>query len=217
MPEAKEPAQLVDQEEALDEEEMPERSIPPVVTGDAAIRPPGRIVSWWRRRSLWQKAMLVILFFGTLTVGAFFAPPEGDVNNVTGDAPASPTVAIIDQVEKITINQSFEYQGIQITILDATLATKFTDDRNRGGKYTLRVMVKTNNPSSQTLGLPYNSFFKLKGSDGSIIEPKRLSIKPQEQSNSGQTGYIDFPVETTAPLSTYAVLFDNKVSIPFGK
>ena len=47
--------------------------------------------------------------------------------------------------------------------------------RNRGGKYTLRVMVKTNNPSSQTLGLPYNSYFRLKGPDGNLIEPKRLA------------------------------------------
>lgn len=201
-----------DELEEPDEESRrprPVASAPPVLG-----KPPGRLKRLWNRLTTKQRAALGIAVICLMVVGAFLAPPEGDSTNVTGDMPNTPTVVVTNLIEKVPVNQPFEYKGVKITLLDASLATNFSDDRNRGGLYTLRVMVQTSNPSAQNVGIPYIDFFRLRDANGKIIEPKRIAIKPQEKPNSSQTGFVDFPVDEKASLSTYTLLFGKAVSVP---
>src|SRR5690349_11565149 len=69
----------------------------------------------------------------------FYAPPEGETNNVRGDAEVTPTVGVTNLMETIDINHTFQYQAVEITVSQAMIATKFSDDKNRAGKYTVRV------------------------------------------------------------------------------
>ncbi|MBO0794319.1 MAG: hypothetical protein J2P36_25680 [Ktedonobacteraceae bacterium] len=216
MPESLKPTPPTEQDEQWEEQEHTEEPSAKKLP-DAAMRPPGPVVRWWRRLTTLQRAILIIVVTSVLVVGAFFAPPEGDSNNVTGDLPSTPTVVATNMVEKVTIDHTFTYQGIQITVLDASLATKFSDDRNRGGVYTLRVMVQTKNPGNQNVGLPYKDLFKLVNAGGATIEPKRLGLKPQEQPGESQTSFVDFPVDQKVPLSSFTLRFADNISVPFGK
>jgi hypothetical protein len=147
----------------------------------------------------------------------FYAPPEGETNNVSGDAEMTPTIGITNLMEKVEINHTFQYKGIDITVSQAMIATKFSDDKNRAGKYTVRVMVKTQNKGQEILGVDYASLAHLVLPDGKVIETKRVSVKPLEMPNQPQTGYFDFPVDTQVPLSSLSLRFDTSTTVPFGK
>src|SRR6266436_354431 len=82
----------------------------------------------------------IVLLITILAV--LYAPPEGESNNISGDLPpGTPTIVVTSQLDSIAINRAIEFQGVNIAIKDATLATKFSDDHKRNGKYTLRVEV----------------------------------------------------------------------------
>jgi hypothetical protein len=147
----------------------------------------------------------------------FYAPPEGETNNVRGDFEMTPTLGITNLVEKVDINHTFQYKDVAITVSQAMIATKFSDDRNRAGKYTVRVMVKTQYKGQEILGVDYASLAHLVLPDGTVIGTKRVSVKPVEMPNQPQDGYFDFPVDTQVSLSTLSLRFDTSTTVPFGK
>ncbi len=147
----------------------------------------------------------------------FYAPPEGDTNNVRGDFEMTPTLGITNLMEKVDINHTFQYKDIDITVSQAMIATKFSDDKNRAGKYTVRVMVKTQYKGQEILGVDYASLAHLVLPDGKVIGVKRVSVNPVEMPNQPQTGYFDFPVDTQVSLSTLSLRFDTSTTVPFGK
>lgn len=144
----------------------------------------------------------------------FYAPPESDSNNVTGDLPATPTLGITNLVETVDMNYVFQYKGVDITITKAMIATNFSDDRKRGGTYTVRVMAKTENKGQNPTGIQYADIVHLALPDGTVIAPKRVSVKPLDMPGRPQTGYFDFPISTKIPLSSLTLRFDRETAIP---
>jgi hypothetical protein len=147
----------------------------------------------------------------------FYAPPEGETNNVTGDAEITPTVGITNLMETLEINQSFQYKSVNIAVSQAMIATKFSDDKNRAGKYTVRVMVQTQNKGQDMVGVEYASLAQLVLPDGRVIETKRVSVQPVEMPGKTQTGYFDFPVDTKVSLESLTLRFATTTNIPFKK
>jgi hypothetical protein len=155
--------------------------------------------------------IIFVMVLGAL----FFAPPEGDSNNVMGDLPETPTVSITNLMNTLTMNHAFTYQNVQITVTKAMLATKFSDDRKRGGIYTVRVMVHTENKGQSVVGIQYASLARLVLPNGETVAPKLVSVHPAEYPGQPQTGFFDFPVSQQVALSSLALRFGNDTTIQF--
>src|SRR5216110_598239 len=98
--------------------------------------------------------VVIILLITILAVR--YAPPEGESNNASGDLPlGTPTIVVTKQLDSIAINRGIEFKGVHISIKDAMLATKFSDDHKRNGNYTLRVEVDAINKGNSVLGVDY--------------------------------------------------------------
>jgi hypothetical protein len=107
------------------------------------------------------------------------------------------------------VNRTFHYKGIDITVSQVMIASKFSDDRSRAGTYTVRVIVQTQNKGQDKIGIPYASLAQLVLPDGQVIALKRVSLNPAEMPHSSQTGFFDFPVTTQVSLSSLALRFDQ--------
>src|SRR5690242_3345343 len=78
-----------------------------------------------------------------------YAPPEGVSTNVSGDLPSGPpTIVVTNQLDSVTINRDIDFRGVHISLKNATLEKKFSDDRKRNGNYTLRIEANTINKSN---------------------------------------------------------------------
>jgi len=162
------------------------------------------------------RVILGISVIAILVVLSFFAPPEGDTNNVTGDPAATPTVTITHLLETGNVNRSVTVEGVQITVTQATLASAFSDDRKRAGVYTVRVMVHTAYNGQVPLGISYDSLARLQLADGTLVAPKLISIKPVEIPGRSQTGFLDFPLATQVPLTALKLYFGSASVVPLG-
>ncbi len=162
-----------------------------------------------------QKVWLAIAIIAIATVLTYFyAPPEGDSDNVTGDPASIPTTVVTDQVTSQSLHHQVAFHGLQITVTGATIAQKFSDDMQPGGNYTLRINVSVDNTSSQAVGYPYAQTVRLVSSNGTSVRSKYISVKPDAMSGSTQTGWIDFPLQQPAPLSTFTLMLDSHTAIP---
>jgi hypothetical protein len=161
-----------------------------------------------------QRTWLAIIVIGIMVVCAFYAPPEGDVDNITGDLPTAPTIVATNLTESTQLNHHLTYHGLQITIIDAKLAQKFSDDRKPTGNYTLRVDIFVKNVSQSVLGVDYASQVCLLNAHGEATMTEFISIKPTSVPGSTQTGSFDFPLAQPAQLSSFSLQLDNGVVIP---
>ena len=161
-----------------------------------------------------QKVWLAIIVICLGVVSAFFAPPEGDSDNVTGDPASVPTTVVTGQVASQTLNHQVTLQGLQVTVTGASIAQKFSDDKQQGGNYTLRIEVFVKNASSQPIGYPYAQTVRLVSSNGTSLRSKYISVKPDAMPGSTQTGWIDFPLQQPAPLSTFTLMLDSHTAVP---
>ena len=160
------------------------------------------------------RVILGISVIAVLVVLSFFAPPEGETNNVTGDPAAVPTVTITHLIETANVNRAVTINGVQVNLTKAMLASQFSDDRKRAGTYTLRVLVQTAYSGQAPLGISYDSLIRLHMADGTVIAPKLMSIKPVEIPGRSQTGFVDFPLTAQVPLADLKVYFGSDVAVP---
>ena len=161
-----------------------------------------------------QRTWLGIAIICLMVVGAFYAPPEGDSNNVMGDPATVPTLQVTGSVASTSINRQLSYHGLQVTIIDAQLAQKFSDDRKPAGKYTLRINVFVKNAGSEVIGVDYASEVYLVKAGGERVHTKDISIKPTAVPGSTQTGFFDFPLTQVEPLSSFSLQLNNDIVIP---
>ncbi|HEU5228778.1 MAG TPA: hypothetical protein VFU49_13260 [Ktedonobacteraceae bacterium] len=160
------------------------------------------------------RVILGISVIAVLVVLSFFAPPEGDTNNVTGDPVAVPTVTITHLIETVNMQRTVTVDGVQISVTKAMLASQFSDDRKRAGTYTVRVLIQTAYNGQAPLGISYDSLIRLQMADGTVIVPKLMSIQPVEIPGRSQTGFVDFPLAAQMPLADLKVSFGSDVAVP---
>ena len=155
----------------------------------------------------------IILLITILAV--LYAPPEGESNNVSGDLPlGTPTVVVMNRLDSVAINRTVEFKGVHITIKNAALATKFSDDRKRNGKYTLRVNADAINKGDSVLGIAYESLVYLVMPSGESVPTKLISIKADALPGQLQSGFFDFPLSAPVPLSDLKVIFEGGPVVP---
>ncbi len=168
------------------------------------------------KRPLLSPKMRVALGIGiiaVLVVLAFFAPPEGETNNVTGDQAVTPTLTITHLVDTVTVNSSTTLNGVQITVTKVMEAEKFSDDRKRAGTYTVRVLVQATNTGATPIGIQYDQLVRLVLANGSEIAPKLIGVQPLALPHTSQDGFFDFPISSQVPLSSLTLrLTDRAIS-----
>lgn len=159
-------------------------------------------------------ALAVIAFFVVLS----FILPGGheDASNVTGDTVPS-TVAVTNLVSTLTVNRSIDFNHVHFTVTRVTQAAAFSDDRKRGGKYTVRVALQagSENGNQAPVGVDYPALVRLLTPDGQVIAPKLVSIAPLVLPNQSQSGYIDFPVNTQVALSSLMLRLGSGAMVAF--
>lgn len=162
------------------------------------------------------KVIIALVIIALAVVGAFFAPPEGDANNITGDQASTPTLTITNLVQTLVVNRKTTYNGIDLTVTKVMEATKFSDDRKRASNYVVRVLIEEHNPQQTVIGVDYPSLARLQLPDGSSIAPKYVALKPALLPNSVDSGFIDFPLTTQIPLSSLTLHFGNEATLALG-
>jgi hypothetical protein len=156
-------------------------------------------------------AVLVIALATVLT--AFYAPPQKPSPILGPEEPETATV--VNTYGSVTINRELEFQGVHITVKTAELADKFSDDKNRKGKYTLRVMIDAINNGNDVIGVPYADEVYLLLPDGQQVRTKRMSIKPAAMPATLQTGFLDYPLAERVDIANLKLAFSNGTVIPF--
>jgi hypothetical protein len=160
------------------------------------------------RLPMWAQILLTIVGIGVvLVLVLLYGPREGETDNITGDAIATPTVSVVSSIESTTLKQQFVFKGVNITLNNAALAKSFSDDRKHNGTYTLRVMANTENTSKEVLGIDYTSVVVLVLPSGQTVAPKLVSVKPTQLPGVPQTGFFDFPLNETIPLAQLHIRF----------
>jgi hypothetical protein len=160
--------------------------------------------------------VLIVLLFTIIAVK--YAPPEGEANNVTGDYEVTPTVVTTNRLSTLSIQQAVDLNGIHVSVKQAVLASKFSDDRKRNGTYTLRVFVDAQNVTKNVLGYPYDTNVHLILPDGQIIATKLISVAASSLPQQSQSGFFDFPLQQPVELAQLKLQFarnNDTVMVPF--
>jgi hypothetical protein len=159
--------------------------------------------------------LLMVLTFGFLALIMTYRYFPG-VNAIldTTSEDATPTVVSTNLIGTIPhINQHVTVNGIQITVLQAQEAEKFSDIRKHMSAYTVRVSIQTQNNGAQPVGIPFTEQAELIFPDGHTARPQMISVNPITMPKTTQQGYIDFPSTKPIPLSGLVLLFGNNTTV----
>lgn len=169
------------------------------------------------RLSQRAKVIIALVVIGIGVVFAiFFAPPEGDSNNITADTiPA--TLTVTNLVGSIPVNRGADYNHVRITVGNVQQASKFSDDRKRSGTYTIRVALSVQSEKGQQspVGIDYAAIARLQLANGQLIAPKLVNMSPNILPNQIYTGFIDFPASAPVDLSSLVLQLGNSSSVSF--
>ncbi|GCE24816.1 hypothetical protein KDA_03000 [Dictyobacter alpinus] len=125
--------------------------------------------------------------------------------------PPQPTVVVTNPISNTTLHQTHDYKGVHIVFTKAEMATKFSDDFKRGGKYVVRVSLNTTNNNKDTIGVDYFNLTRLILPSGQAVQGKVASINAAVYPGQPQNGYVDFPVNEKIDLSQIKIQFDNQL------
>lgn len=162
------------------------------------------------------KVIIALVIIGIAVVLAFFAPSEGDSNNITADTiPA--TLTVTNLIGSLTVNRGADYNHVNITVANALQASKFSNDHKRNGTYTVRVAltVRTDKGQQSPVGIDFSSVARLQLANGQLIAPKLVNMSPNILPNQTYTGFVDFPVDTSVDLASLALRLGSSSSVPF--
>lgn len=172
---------------------------------------------WFSRLSPRMRTLIAIAVIAVAAVLAFHGPSEGESDNAIGDPAFVPTVGITNMVDTQTVNKSVDVKGLHLVVLQATEATKFSDDRKRTGTYTVRVMMHTKTNGAQPVGIQFDSYLRLVLPNGQVIAPKYISLVPVTLPNNVDQGYADFPLASQVPLTSLTLQFGSDATMTLAK
>ena len=163
------------------------------------------------------KVIIALVVIGMGVVFAiFFAPPEGDSNNITADNIPG-TLTVTNLVSSISVNRGADYNHVRITVAGVQQAGKFSDDHKRSGAYTIRVHLTARADAGQQspVGLNYAAIARLQLASGQLVAPKLVNMSPNVLPGQTYTGFIDFPTDTPVNLSGLALQLGSSSSVSF--
>ena len=163
------------------------------------------------------KVIIALVIIGVgVVLALFFAPPEGDSNNITADTiPA--TLTVTNLVGSIQVNRGADYNHVRVTVVGAQQASKFSDDRKAAGAYTIRIALSVQSEKGQQspIGLDYAAIVRLQLANGQLIAPKLVNMSPNVLPGQTYTGFVDFPTDTPVSLSSLALQLGSTSSVSF--
>ena len=163
------------------------------------------------------KVVIALAIIGIgVVLAIFFAPPEGDSNNITADTiPA--TLTVTNLVGSIHLNRGADYNHVRITVGDVQQASKFSDDRKRSGAYTIRVALseQVDRGQQSPVGIDYAAIARLQLANGQLVAPKLVNMSPNVLPDQTYTGFIDFPADMPVNLSGLALQLGGSASVSF--
>src|SRR5579863_2420693 len=186
------------------------------MSSPAEVQSPGPVKKR-PRMSHRAKVIIALVVIGIGVVFAiFFAPPEGDSENITGDTiPA--TLTFTNLVGSINVNRGADYDHVHMTVAGAQQASKFSDDRKPAGAYTIRVALSVQSDKGQQspVGIDYSAIARLQLANGQLIAPKLVNMSPNVLPGQTYTGFMDFPVDAPVNLSSLALQLGSSASVLF--
>lgn len=167
------------------------------------------------RTSPRMRATLGIIVIALAVIGAFLGPKEGasESDNALGDPAVTPTLVVTNVVGNVTFNHSVTVQGVHLTFTHATEASKFSNDRQRGGLYVARIYLSATNTTNTPAGILYDQIVHLELPNGQSVAPKYISVAPNMLPKQTQSGFIDFPLPSQVPLNSL-VMHVGDATIP---
>jgi len=153
------------------------------------------------------RATIGVIVIALAVIGAFLGPKDGgsDSENVLGDPATTPTVVVSNVVGNAVFKHVVTVQSVRLTFTRATEASNFSDDRQRGGNYTVRVYVSATNTTSAPVGILYNQVVRLRLPDGQSVTPKYISVAPNMLPKQTQVGFLDFPLSSSASINSMTI------------
>ena len=98
-------------------------------------------------------------------------------------------------ITTIPLGTTVDYEGVDITVVNAQKSLSFLDDPHSVSDGMLRLQLQAQNKTSLTLKLSYKAIAHVTVPDGKIFSP--VYVRPEEQqlaSKATQTNLIDFAV-----------------------
>ena len=161
--------------------------------------------------------ILAIAIIAFAVVLSFFLPHEQEASTFVGDT-TTPSVTVTNLVSTLTVNRSVDFNKVHFTVTKVSQAATFSDDPKPAGVYTIRVEMQATSVSGYQAptGINFPSLVRLLLPDGQAISPKLVSLAPLVLPTQVQSGYIDFPVNAQADLSSLMLRLGNETIIAFG-
>lgn len=166
-------------------------------------------------RRVWVILAIAIIAFAVVL--SFSLPHEQEASTLVGDT-TRPSVTVTNLVSTLTVNRSVDFNKVHFTVTKVSQAAAFSDDPKPSGVYTIRVemQAKSESGNQAPIGINYLSLVRLLLPDGQAISPKLVSLAPLVLPTQVQSGYIDFPVNAQADLSSLMLRLGNETVIDFG-
>lgn len=177
----------------------PDEQVTSSITGSLPVFKKREPAVFWP----WLGGLLVV---GLIIVGIVTLSVWNWLNNIQSGIGTSPNSS---SVSTLNVARSTVYADLNITWNDIQYTTTFSDDPIHAGASTVRVTLKVNNPTPNTVVITYYDVVRLLVPGQRPVVPTNLSLSAAPQKGSTQTGWIDFPVARGLDLNALKLQFGN--------
>lgn len=161
----------------------------PAMPPSMSAQPPRKKRS--RRGLIIGLLLIVVLLVGAYAVAAVLGVP----------LPGISTIASQPAVTTTNINQTVNYAGVDITILNAQQSDRFINDPNTSTDGMLRLNLKEQNNTGVRVSWLYTNSAHLILPGGSTVAPVYVKAKVGITPGATQTSMVDFAVPTGTNVS----------------
>ncbi len=161
--------------------------------------------------------LVLLMTFGFL--GFFIAyyknlPTQGANGlGVTNDL-VTPTASANNLMSSLDPKQSMNYHNVKLSVTRVEQARGYSDDKRIKSPYVIRVYLQTNSQSQNPEGIDFPSISRLQTADGKSVQPVFGTLSPLVLPKSSETGYLDFPSNGKADLTTLRLKLEGE-TLPF--
>lgn len=149
-----------------------------------------------RRQGLWKVGCVLVLFCVLAVLGILYigAPMLGFHIPALGNAAPPP-------ITTVSLNTSFVYAGMNMTIMNVQRADSFRDDSTTNSPGVLRIQVRAQNTTQVPTNVMYTTSASLVLPGGQTEKPSYVSADVGLPPGVTRTSVLDFAVPTEAKLA----------------
>lgn len=149
-----------------------------------------------RRQGLWKVGCVLVLFLVLAALGILYvgAPMLGLHLPTPGNASQPP-------ITTVSLNTSFVYAGMNVTLINVQRADSFRDDSTTSSPGVLRIQVRAQNTTQVPTNLLYTTSASLVLPGGKTEKPSYVSADVGLPLGVTRTSLLDFAVPTETTLA----------------